>query len=120
MGFQDANLTWAAGDVKAFCMSGVNITFVRDELNVIIESTGSGKTSLLLVLLGSMKFLGGNINFPGNVGLKSSIPGDRNFTESVAYCAQRVWLVNDSIKQNILFSSCWDSGRYSAVVGHAH
>ena len=89
VGFQDVDFTWDAGDSKAFRMHGVTITFVLDELNIIIGSTGSGKTSLLLALIGEMDLLGGNINFPENVDLKSSVPSARSSSGSVAYCAQR-------------------------------
>ena len=116
MGFQDADFTWSAGDARAFCMSGVNISFALDGLNIIIGPTGSGKTSLMLALIGEMDLLNGHIICPGVVRLDSSVPSTHEFTESVAYCAQQAWLVNDSVKQNILFGSGWDPKRYGAVV----
>ncbi|KAL8728596.1 MAG: hypothetical protein Q9181_005294, partial [Wetmoreana brouardii] len=64
LGFHDVTLTWAAGDGKAFGMSGINLTFARGQLNVIIGSTGSSKSSLLLALLGEMELISGNTNFP--------------------------------------------------------
>ena len=108
--------TWAEGDARAFYMSGVNISFVLDELNTVIGPTGSGKTSLLPALSGEMGLLGGNINCPGEPRLKTPASGPLVMTESVAYSAQQAWLINDSIKQNILFGSPWDPERYSVVV----
>ena len=116
MGLLNATFTWVEGDAKAFCMSGVNISFVPNGLNVMIGPTGSGKTSLLLALIGEMNLLEGSINYPGDSCPKALTPRPLLFTESVAYCAQQAWLVNDSIKQNILFGSSWDLERYSAVV----
>ena len=115
-GLQNATLTWVEGDTKAFCMSGVTISFVLDRLIVIIGPTESGKTSLLLALINEMNLLKGSINYPGDPYPKAPVPGPLLFTESVAYCAQQAWLVNDSIEQNILFGSSWDPTRYSAVV----
>ena len=116
MGLLNATFTWVEGDAKAFCMSGVTVSFVLDGLNVIIGPTGSGKTSLLLALIGEMNLIEGSINYPGDPYPKAPVPGPLLFTESVAYCAQQAWLVNDSIEQNILFGSSWDPERYSAVV----
>jgi ABC-type multidrug transport system fused ATPase/permease subunit len=36
--------------------------------------------------------------------------------QSVAYCAQQPWLVNDTIRQNILFASPYNEERYKAVI----
>lgn len=116
MGFQDASFTWVEGDPGAFCMRGVNTSFVPDGLNIIIGPTGSGKTSLMLALIGEMDLLGGKIDLPKDVRPKTPVHGSLRITKSVAYCAQRAWLVNDSIKQNILFGSYWDPERYKAVV----
>lgn len=116
MGLQDASFTWVEGDPGAFCMRGVNISLVPDELNIIIGPTGSGKTSLMLALIGEMDLLGGKIDLPRDVCPKPPVDGSLGITKSVAYCAQRAWLVNDSIKQNILFGSYWDPERYKAVV----
>ena len=97
-------------------MNGVTISFVLNGLNVIRGPTGSGKTSLLLALIGEMNLLEGRINYPGDPYPKAPVPGPHLFTKGVAYCAQQAWLVNDSIEQNIVFGSSWDPERYSAVV----
>ena len=116
VGFRDATFTWAAGDPSAFRMTGIDLEFVLDELNIIIGPTGSGKTTLLLALMGEMDLLRGSIIFPGNTGLKSSMSDAHYFTDSLAYCAQRPWLINATIRDNILFGSPWDGKRYSEVI----
>ncbi|MCJ1423071.1 hypothetical protein MMC29_000952 [Sticta canariensis] len=116
VGFRDATFTWAAGDPSAFRMTGIDLEFAVDELNIITGPTGSGKTTLLLALMGEMELLRGSINFPGVPGFKSSAPNVHGYTNSLAYCAQRSWLINSTIRDNILFGSPWDGERYSKVV----
>lgn len=116
VGFRNATFTWATGDPSAFRMTGIDLEFAVDELNIIIGPTGSGKTTLLLALMGEMELLRGSINFPGIPGFKSSTPNAHGYTDSLAYCAQRPWLINSTIRNNILFGSPWNGERYSEVV----
>ena len=114
--FRDADITWTTGDEKAFAMTAIDLSFASNTLNVIIGPTGSGKTTLILALIAELNLVRGQINYPGNVGPNVSKLDIRESRKGVAYCSQRAWLTNDSIKQNILFGSHWDSGRYSAVL----
>jgi ABC-type multidrug transport system fused ATPase/permease subunit len=68
----------------------------------VAGATGSGKTSLLLALLGEMTLAEGSVQGP---------------TEAMAYCAQEVWLMNGTIKNNIVFTSPWRAKRYQQVIG---
>ena len=116
VGFQDATFTWAASDPSAFRMTGIDLEFVFDDLNIIIGPTGSGKTTLLVALMGEMDLLEGSIKFPFKTGPKSSIPNAHHVADSFAYCAQRPWLINATIRDNILFGSPWDGKRYSEAI----
>ena len=123
VGLDEATLTWGGKNVRtqegltAFQMIGMNVRFHVGRLNIIAGPTGSGKTSLLMALLGEMTLLEGAVYLPGG---RSREELNRNpetgLTESVAYCAQQAWLVNDTIKQNILFASPLDEGRYKSVI----
>lgn len=123
IGFNHATLTWGgkdaveSGESKAFRMIDLNIRFSIGRLNLVIGPTGSGKTSLLMALLGEMNKIQGEVYLPGCLA-KEDVHEDPNtgLTESVAYCAQQAWLVNDTIKQNILFASPRDEARYKAVI----
>ncbi|KAL8647541.1 MAG: hypothetical protein Q9210_005497 [Variospora velana] len=123
IGFDNATLTWGgkesaeSGESKAFRMIDLNVRFSIGALNLVVGPTGSGKTSLLMALLGEMTKLHGTVYLPGGLS-KEDVHEDPNtgFTESVAYCAQQAWLVNDTIKQNILFASPPDDSRYKSVI----
>ncbi|KAF7964551.1 hypothetical protein HWV62_5794, partial [Athelia sp. TMB] len=83
-----------------------NVFFQRGALNMVIGPTGSGKTSLLMALLGEMHFVRPGpsswFNLPRSGG--------------VAYAAQESWVQNETIKENILFGAPYDEERYKKVI----
>ncbi|OKL63690.1 hypothetical protein UA08_00710 [Talaromyces atroroseus] len=122
---EDATLTWGAKSTSgapdapdAFRLIDINVSFKIGQLNVIAGATGSGKTSLLMALLGEMRLLDGRVYLPGVTTDRASLPVDpeTSLTDNVAYCAQEAWLVNATIKENILFASPFDQERYNAVI----
>ncbi|EGC47173.1 ATP-dependent bile acid permease [Histoplasma capsulatum var. duboisii H88] len=103
---------------ESFCLINMDVSFRIGQLNVIAGPTGSGKTSLLMALLGEMTLLKGSVFLPGGTSDRADLRVDpaTGLTDSVAYCAQEAWLVNATIKDNILFASPFDQGRYEAVI----
>lgn len=123
IGLDKATLSWGGRNAQseqgktAFRLINMNVRFQTGRLNIIAGPTGSGKTSLLMALLGEMTLLDGVVHLPGGVSRENlRVDPDTGLTESVAYCAQQAWLVNDTIKQNILFASPIDETRYRAVI----
>ena len=123
IGFDKSTLTWGGKDTRndkgntAFRLIDINIRFQVGRLNIIAGPTGSGKTSLLMALLGEMTLMEGSVYLPGGYSREVLQPNlETGLTESVAYCAQQAWLVNDTIKQNILFASPFDENRYQSVI----
>ncbi|MCJ1469079.1 hypothetical protein MMC07_007712 [Pseudocyphellaria aurata] len=123
IGFHRASFTWGHKDSHKndgstpFQLIDLDITFQVGQLNIVAGPTGSGKTSLLMALLGEMTLLSGGVYLPGGHSREDMKANpDTGLTESVAYCAQQAWLVNDTIKQNILFASPWDESRYQRVI----
>ncbi|KYM97235.1 Cystic fibrosis transmembrane conductance regulator [Cyphomyrmex costatus] len=78
------------------------LNFPRGQLTIIVGKTGSGKTSLLLALLGEIQKISGSVEW--TKGLK------------VAYVARQPWLQNATLKDNILFGSTYRSRRYRNVL----
>lgn len=117
---ESATLTWGTTDpdaTEAFRLINLNVEFAIGGLNIIAGPTGSGKTSLLMALLGEMQLLNGNVYIPGGLVRQDLRPDPATgLTESVAYCAQQAWLVNATIKENILFASAYDEDRYHEVI----
>lgn len=123
IGLRDAAFIWGGKDViaadgsQAFRLLDINIDFMIGKLNVVTGPTGSGKTSLLMALLGEMTILKGRVFLPGGRSREDVRPDpETGLAETCAYVAQQAWLVNASIKDNILFSAPFDERRYRDVI----
>ncbi|WWC92185.1 uncharacterized protein L201_007139 [Kwoniella dendrophila CBS 6074] len=95
-----------------FSLSDLNIDFPIGKLSVITGPTGSGKTAVLIALLGEMELLNGQSYLPKN----TTQVNDEGLRNSVAYAAQTPWLQQKSIKDNILFGENFDEDRYEMVL----
>ena len=123
IGFREATFIWGGKDVVAadgsmnFRLLDLNVDFAIGKLNVISGPTGSGKTSMLMALLGEMTAIKGKVYLPGGRSREDVRPDpESGLAETCAYVAQQAWLVNASIKENILFSAPFDEQRYKDVI----
>ncbi|KAI0540145.1 multidrug resistance-associated protein [Xylaria digitata] len=123
IGFRDATFIWGSKDAVgtdgsvAFRLMDLNIDFRIGKLNIIAGPTGSGKTSMLMALLGEMTLTKGNVYLPGGRSREDVCPDPATgLADTCAYVAQTAWLVNANIKENILFSSAYDEKRYKDVL----
>lgn len=66
----------------------------------ICGSIGSGKSSLLSAILKQMYTINGKIERAG----------------TIAYASQQAWIMNTTVKQNIVFNQPFDSKRYRKAV----
>lgn len=110
IGFEHASFAWNAASARDFCLRDIDVRFEPGKLSVVVGATGAGKTLLLLALLGEMELTLGLVHLPG---LGAAV-GD--LTELVAYCLQLAWLLNDSVRSNIVFALRFEQQRYDAVV----
>ncbi|GLB36501.1 putative atp-binding cassette [Lyophyllum shimeji] len=114
IGFHDATFSWSSDADGSFTPSKCKFTlriegdllFKRGQINLIIGPTGSGKTSLLMALLGELHFL------PSGRHSWCNLPREWG----VAYAAQESWVQNETIKDNILFGAPFDEVRYKKVL----
>ncbi|KFM76473.1 Multidrug resistance-associated protein 1, partial [Stegodyphus mimosarum] len=72
----------------------------KGSLVAIIGAVGSGKSSLLSSILGDMKILSGTIDYKG----------------SIAYVPQEAWIMNKSLRDNILFHKNFNRKFYGSVI----
>ncbi|CAF4884012.1 unnamed protein product [Pieris macdunnoughi] len=71
----------------------------KNKLCTIIGPVGSGKSSLLQVLLNELPVLSGNVTMKG----------------TVSYASQEAWLFPASVRENILFGLPYDKNKYNEV-----
>ncbi|TFK19880.1 ATP-binding cassette transporter [Coprinopsis marcescibilis] len=114
IGFCDASFTWSSDVDGSLTPSKRNfvlrieneLAFPVGHVSLVVGPTGSGKTSLLMALLGEMHY--------------KPIAPDSWFNlphaGGVAYVAQESWAQNETIKDNILFGSEFDEERYNKVI----
>ncbi|KAH9166802.1 hypothetical protein EDB89DRAFT_2075433 [Lactarius sanguifluus] len=133
IGFQNASFTWSNDDAdgtltpsrRRFTLRVQGeLLFKRGCFNLIIGPTGSGKTSLLMALLGEMHFV------PMSPDSWYHLPREGG----VSYAAQESWVQNETIRvrttnvlalavfvlseeqDNILFGAAYDEERYNKVI----
>lgn len=104
----------------SFSLSDVNLEFPKDQLSLICGRLASGKTLLLLGLLGEADVVAGQVICPRSGPIDNF--GQKVFRDEwvvpgrTAYCPQQAWLQNDTIRGNILFGSEFVEERYRAVI----
>ncbi|KAM0747040.1 P-loop containing nucleoside triphosphate hydrolase protein [Meredithblackwellia eburnea MCA 4105] len=97
---------------RAFELRDIDVEFPEGKLSLLCGPTGSGKTSVLLALLGEMDRVEGTVHLPKGPNVVDS----SGLYPGVAYASQLPWLQHASIKQNILFGSPLEDDRYAAVL----
>ncbi|KAF9106720.1 hypothetical protein BGX27_009048 [Mortierella sp. AM989] len=112
-----ANAAHNAGETlngHHFELKDLNLEFPVGELSVITGPTGSGKTSLLLSLLGEINPVKGQAFLPRRDS--HDINPVTGLTNGIAYVAQQAWLQNNTVRNNILFGSPFEQRRYDQVI----
>ncbi|XP_078023560.1 ATP-binding cassette sub-family C member 5 isoform X1 [Epinephelus lanceolatus] len=78
----------------------INLTVQQGTLVGVCGSVGSGKTSLMSAILGQMAVLEGRVAVRGRL----------------AYVAQQAWILNATLRDNILFGQEYQEDRYQSVL----
>lgn len=81
-------------------LTGVNFAASPGQLVAVIGPVGSGKSSLCNALLGEMVQTKGSVSTGG----------------TVAYASQTAWILNATVRENILFGEEFDEERYWRVI----
>lgn len=79
-----------------------NVTYsVRGgELMIIVGRVGSGKSSVLMSILGELPLASGKMNIRGKI----------------SYAAQEAWIFAGTVRENVLFGKPFDAKRYADVL----
>ncbi|KAJ7919040.1 P-loop containing nucleoside triphosphate hydrolase protein [Mycena leptocephala] len=123
IGFRDATFAWSNETTDGSLTPSKRKFMLKIEgemlfkpgcINLVVGPTGSGKTSLLMALLGEMHFV------PSGPTSWFNLPR----AKGVSYAAQESWVQNETIKarlfdtpdENILFGAAYDEERYKKVL----
>ncbi|KAJ6604251.1 hypothetical protein DFH09DRAFT_1300496 [Mycena vulgaris] len=109
IGFCDATFAWSSEKIdgtltpsrrKFMLKIQGELLFQPGCVNLVVGPTGSGKTSLLMALLGEMHF----------------IPSGPSSWYNLPRANGESWVQNETIKENILFGTKYDEERYKKVL----
>ncbi|CDH53086.1 abc metal ion [Lichtheimia corymbifera JMRC:FSU:9682] len=81
-------------------LEDINLQVKKGEVTAVVGRVGAGKSSLISSLLGDMVKQGGNATLRG----------------SVAYVPQQPWVMNATLRDNIVFGHRWDPAFYDRVL----
>jgi ATP-binding cassette, subfamily C (CFTR/MRP), member 4 len=92
------NYKWSLN--SQFSLKEINFKIKKDNFLAIVGPVGSGKTSLLLGLLGELENYSGKINTRGRI----------------YHVSQQPWIFSASVKQNILFGMEYNEDKFNKIV----
>uniref|UniRef100_A0A670YSF0 Cystic fibrosis transmembrane conductance regulator n=1 Tax=Pseudonaja textilis TaxID=8673 RepID=A0A670YSF0_PSETE len=81
-------------------LKDINFKIEKGKLLAVAGSTGAGKTSLLMLIMGELEPLEGKIKHSGRI----------------SFCPQVSWIMPGTIKENIIFGVSYDEYRYKSVI----
>uniref|UniRef100_A0A8B7TTM0 Cystic fibrosis transmembrane conductance regulator n=2 Tax=Castor canadensis TaxID=51338 RepID=A0A8B7TTM0_CASCN len=81
-------------------LKDINFKIEKGQLLAVAGSTGAGKTSLLMMILGELEPSEGKIKHSGRI----------------SFCSQFSWIMPGTIKENIIFGVSYDEYRYRSVI----
>ncbi|KAG2416141.1 hypothetical protein HFD88_007333 [Aspergillus terreus] len=96
---RDASFTWNRHD-GSHVLENIDFSARKGELTCILGRVGAGKSSLLQSLLGDLWRTEGEVVVRGRI----------------AYVAQSAWVMNASVRENIVFGHRWDPQFYELTV----
>lgn len=96
---RDATFTWDKNQ-ETNALENINFRARKGELTCIVGRVGAGKSSLLQCMLGDLWKYNGEVLVNGRM----------------AYVAQSPWVMNASVKENIVFGHRWDPHFYNQTV----
>lgn len=96
---RDATFTWNK-DESRNVLHDINFSAHKGELSCIVGRVGAGKSSLLETMLGDLYKIKGEVVMRG----------------TSAYVAQSPWVMNASVRENIVFGYRWDPVFYERTV----
>lgn len=102
----EISAAWIADDLYErneetnLSLTGINFEVRPGELLVIVGRVGSGKSSILMALMGELPIVTGDLKLWGRI----------------SYSSQEPWIFAGSVEENILFGAPYDEKRLNEVI----
>ncbi|GMR50270.1 hypothetical protein PMAYCL1PPCAC_20465, partial [Pristionchus mayeri] len=93
---REATWSWKAGQSD---LQNLSFNVPTGSMTAIVGAVGTGKSSLLSSLIGEMELHGGSVALAGRI----------------AYVPQEAWLINGTVRDNVLFGRKFDEQLYHQV-----
>ncbi|KAF9427097.1 hypothetical protein BGZ94_005480 [Podila epigama] len=97
---KDADFGWPEAQDSNATLKFMNMSVKPRDLVAIVGDVGSGKSSTLAAIMGQIRL----------------IAGQRVVRGSIAYVPHDAWLLNATLKENILFGSPFDRKKYNDIL----
>jgi ATP-binding cassette subfamily C protein len=108
------NISFRYNNKSNFVIKNINLSINKNDKICIYGPSGSGKTTLLNIILGLLKPTIGKILYN-----KNDSSNYVNFIRSngvFGYVSQKVYLINDTIKNNILFGNKYNKEQFDKAL----
>ena len=98
-------------------LSNINLKVFKGELIAVVGAVGSGKSSLLSAILNELAVVDDDEN--GTSATAGSSPdGVVKRNGSIAYVAQQPWILNKTLRDNIVFGTEFDQEHYDDTIAN--
>ncbi|CAF3905522.1 unnamed protein product [Rotaria sp. Silwood1] len=97
---ENGSFRWSNLPGDPLVLKNINIHIERGSLIALVGMVGSGKSSILAALLGEMNKVHGCVSINGNI----------------AYVPQTAWIMNTTLRENILFGRDFDINLYNQII----
>lgn len=98
--FREVTSYWTQEQKFKVAIQCVNVKLEGPSLVAVVGAVGTGKSSLIQVILGELGIDSGELHINGDI----------------SYSSQEPWIFNASVKSNILFNEDFDEGRYKKIL----
>lgn len=111
------NVSYSYSDDKKskIILNNINLKILKNEKVCIVGENGSGKSTLLNIISGILSPTNGEMYIDDLIFLEEN---NTNWFKNISYVQQDVFLLNDTVKNNIILSNDYqfDDKRFNSVV----